>query len=305
MTAPLKVSIVMGFFGELDSLKETLLSISEQDLPQFELVIVDDGNMPAVREEWVREFIRSGIALTLVRIGFNRGLSFCLRIGCAVAKGSIIARIDAGDLMVPTNRLSLQLDYLENNPRVGIVGGQIILVDTRTGQGLVSKGSKRKAATQATTKYSNTFYHVTVAFQKDAYMKCGGYDSTWQTGQDSELWIRMLRRTRGCTWPCVFAIAPMAQQSISVSRNRRQILGKVKRILIYPSLNGSRSFGFRRYSYVFVECLKLLLPTSLRLRLQYWRHYFVVSKSAELKDSVITWAVARRRFSNYVKGEKN
>ncbi|MBD5293477.1 MAG: glycosyltransferase [Bacteroides sp.] len=119
MTTP-KISVCMPMFNASRYLRECIDSILAQTFTDFELLIADDGstdNSVEIVESYTDPRIR------LIR----RPHDYIATLNCLLdeARGEYIARMDADDVMLP-NRLQLQVDYMDANPEVDVLGGGMI-----------------------------------------------------------------------------------------------------------------------------------------------------------------------------------
>lgn len=114
------------------TLRTSLESILNQSYADFEVVWFDDGSTDnsadivesyAVRDDRVR-LIRSG----------HVGIVEALQRGCAEARGSYIARMDADDVS-DVERLAKQVAYLDANPDLGLCGTQVRTLGEDAGTG--------------------------------------------------------------------------------------------------------------------------------------------------------------------------
>ena len=258
------VSVVIAVYKNVADFKVTLETVLNQSLEHIEVIVVDDGNCKEDQAK-LRLICGTDQRVNLIENRKNKGLTECLIQGVNEAQGSYIARIDNGDLMVPSDRLMSQHEALELDPDLVIVGGNIEVVDTLNRFRFRSRIDELVPKLYDDQPMSNLFFHVAVMFRKDIYHLAGGYNPKFRVGQDSELWPRMLRYGRGKNFPDIVAIAPMARHSISVGLNNQQVLKKIKR------LKDSRAdLGFFKYIGKLVfESLKLLLPVRLRVFLRY------------------------------------
>jgi glycosyltransferase involved in cell wall biosynthesis len=216
------VSVVLGVYGGMEWLPTTLKSILLQQDVDFEVVLVDDGNPEPIARQ-IRELASQDPRIRVVRQETNQGLTRALIVGCQAAAGDYIARIDNGDLMVPDNRLRLQLDEFQSDPEWVVCGGRLMVSDLLNREVYVSR--------RKTEDRPKMFAHVTTMFRKDAYQACGGYNPTFKTGQDIDLWPRLLSQGTAVNCDQVFAVAAMRSESISVNRNNQQIPAKVRQEL--------------------------------------------------------------------------
>jgi glycosyltransferase involved in cell wall biosynthesis len=272
----MNVSVVMASHDNPSGLKNTIASILNQDFDGFELVIIDDRSTNPETISFLHQ-LESDYPRKIMVIfkSRNEGLTRALIDGCAVARGEYIARIDAGDIMVPKNRLSIQYDFLSKNSDHVITGGCCEIFDFlnmriyRTRPILDESEISSKSSTRV------VFAHVTVMFRKDSYFKSGGYDPLRYYGQDGELWSRLLQHGRGHNFAKVFARAPMYADSISVGSNNKQQLQRIYNNLrlflkgdavIKPLLN------------ILSALAQYFLPIKARIRLRYMMHTEYISK---------------------------
>ncbi len=117
------VRIIMPAYNAARYIEPAVRSIQAQSLPDWELVVVDDGStdntveiVQRVKDPRIRVIRQANAGPEAAR---QRGL-----VGC---EAEFVARMDADDLMTP-NRLQTQVDFLRRHPDVGAVGGQIMFL---------------------------------------------------------------------------------------------------------------------------------------------------------------------------------
>lgn len=186
MNKPL-VSIIMGIHNCEKEIVPCIESIFAQTYTNWELIMCDDGSTDKtwkVAQEFADKF-NNIICLSNPK---NMKLAYSLNQCLKVAKGKYIARMDSDDLCLP-ERLEKQVEFLENNPDVDLVGSAIIPYDehgdkpTRIG---VEYPNVRDLV------YSSVFFHPTIMMKKECYDALGGYTVSGRTqkGQDIDLWFR-------------------------------------------------------------------------------------------------------------------
>jgi glycosyltransferase involved in cell wall biosynthesis len=114
LSAPL-VSVIVPAYQAERFIEETLDSAASQDYPAVEVIVVDDGSTDRTAELVASRGVR------LLQQP-HRGPAAARNTGLAAAAGEFIAVLDADDLW-PSDRLSLQVDFLERNPELGLVLG--------------------------------------------------------------------------------------------------------------------------------------------------------------------------------------
>ena len=123
VSAPL-VTIGLPCYNVEVTVLDTVRSVLAQTLNDWELVIVDDGSTDATLELVER------IEDPRVRVlsdGVNKGRSVRLNDLHREARGKYVARMDADDLMFP-QRLEKQVEFLEANPDIDLVGSGLVSV---------------------------------------------------------------------------------------------------------------------------------------------------------------------------------
>jgi len=119
------VSVVLIFLNEERFLEEAARSVLDQQLPDWELILVDDGSTDrstqlardlAARDDRIRYLDHPGHA--------NRGMSASRNLGVGHATAPYIAFLDADDEWMP-DKLAEQVDLLENMPDVAMAVGAI------------------------------------------------------------------------------------------------------------------------------------------------------------------------------------
>ncbi|WP_077044954.1 glycosyltransferase [Pseudomonas sp. KK4] len=123
--APL-VSIVAPCYNAQKYLEEAIKSIFEQDYPNFEVIIVDDGSSDNSVE--MLKQLQKTYDFQLYSQP-NQGVSAALNHGLRYAKGDYVSTPDLDDIMLP-HSLSVRVDYLNKHPNVGCVGALIIYMDS-------------------------------------------------------------------------------------------------------------------------------------------------------------------------------
>ncbi|PSQ45208.1 hypothetical protein BRD17_02065 [Halobacteriales archaeon SW_7_68_16] len=178
-----RVSVVVPTYDDADVVRPTFESLAAQTYDRFEVIVVDDGDdaTPEIAREYgfrVVERDTEGIASAL-----NRGIE--------VADGEFIARQDADDTSDP-ERLARQVTYMDDHPRVGVLGtGATLVADGRT------RGRRRvlERVTHADLLETNHLIHGSVLMRRSAVEAVGGYDDDLDFIEDFDLWARMARET--------------------------------------------------------------------------------------------------------------
>jgi glycosyltransferase involved in cell wall biosynthesis len=117
------VSVVMAVRNGMPYLPEAVESILTQTMPDFELIVVNDGST----DDSQRYLERVTDSRLRVVSQPNAGQGASANRGMALARGKYIARMDADDVSLPT-RLERQVQFLAANPELALIGAQLRFV---------------------------------------------------------------------------------------------------------------------------------------------------------------------------------
>lgn len=187
------VSVVMPFRDSAATLDRAIASLVGQTLPEWELLAIDDHSTDAgqaVVARWASREPR----IRLIR-GELPGLVPSLDLGCRLARGEFIARLDADDECLP-RRLARQAALLRASPEVGVVGSLVEF----GGESVAAGGYAHHVAWTNTlldhdSIVLNRFIdsplpHPSVMFRRNL-LDLGGYrDGDFP--EDHELWLRWI-----------------------------------------------------------------------------------------------------------------
>jgi glycosyltransferase involved in cell wall biosynthesis len=188
------VSVLLPVYNAQRYVAEAVESILAQSFSDFELIIVDDGSTDGSLRI-LRRFAARDPRVRLVSRE-NRGLVATLNEMIAMARGELLARMDADDISLP-DRLALQVDYLRNHPDVVCVGGGQIWIDDggfafHEFQFPCGDAEIQELLLNGVT----SLVHPSVMMRRGAVLDVGGYDPEMKEGEDFDLWLRLGERGR-------------------------------------------------------------------------------------------------------------
>lgn len=163
-------------------------SVIAQTLEDFEFIIVDDGSTdatPLLLEQATRRDARIRV-LTQA----SSGIVGALEAGRAIARAPLIARMDADDVAMP-DRLALQADYLDANPDVVAVGGQVRNIDEHGAPQARGRFPIEPRACRAYLAFGAPHCHPAVMLRRCALDRVGGYRRVFEPAEDLDLWLRL------------------------------------------------------------------------------------------------------------------
>lgn len=188
----MKISVLMSLYEKESSnyLKECLNSLNIQKKFIDQLVIVFDGPITSELEMVVCDF-KGTLPITIVKLEKNIGLGRALNEGIKYCSNEWIFRMDSDDICVP-NRFELQIKFIEENPDVVLLGGQIQELDENMN---VILGYREVPITvddiRSFSLLRNPFNHMTVAYKKSVLESLGCYKHHLYM-EDYNLWLRVI-----------------------------------------------------------------------------------------------------------------
>jgi glycosyltransferase involved in cell wall biosynthesis len=189
----IEVSILLPFHNEEQMLEACLDSIQAQSLKAYELLAVNDASTDestAIVSERARKDPRIHLLHSPAR-----HLVSTLNYGLNLAKGPLVARMDADDLMHPERLLS-QYRYLHAHPQCDLVASRARLFpDSEIDAGYREYIRwQNQCLTQdditADIYIESPFAHPSVMFRKNCVQRLGGYRQGLFP-EDYDLWLRM------------------------------------------------------------------------------------------------------------------
>ena len=290
MSASQLVSVVMPVYNDEKFVAEAIESILNQTFDSFEFIIINDystDHTPEILASFHDPRIR------IYENTSNLGLTKSLNIGLALSKGKYIARMDSDDISHP-DRFAHQVDFLEDNPKIGVLGTDYEMITpdgTHTGR-IIGHRSDWELV-HWLLNFDNPISHPTVLLRTILVKQIKGYNEEFQYSQDYDLWGRLskitylanLRETllyhRSGHVNQISAMYPQSQKEGSLKIRQRiisQLTGQlypleIIELLTYPYLNVDSKIKFETckaiikifFSYLgMIKCLKKDKVLSIR-----------------------------------------
>ena len=186
MERPL-VSIVTPSYNQAEYLEETIQSVFSQTYTPLEYLIVDggstDGSKAIIQKHahrlawWVSEP--------------DNGQTDAINKGFAHARGEIFAWLNADDLYEP-QAVDEAVQFLENNPHIGMVYGDALLIDKR-GE-IIGKFPARQTDYQRLRRGSVHIPQQAAFFRASVWHEVAPLDTSFFFAMDYDLWVRIAKK---------------------------------------------------------------------------------------------------------------
>ncbi len=186
------VSVIMLTCNRPQFIGRAIRSVYDQRLPDWELIVVQDGSHPqtaAVMAEWRQRDERIRHFHRLQAGNIAEATNFGLR----QARGRYIAILDDDDYWATPEKLDWQVRFLDEHPDYVACGGGAIVVDPVGRERMRYLKPETDSAIRRRALYANPIVHSSAMYRREAAERCGGYDESLAGFQDWDFWLRMGR----------------------------------------------------------------------------------------------------------------
>lgn len=171
-------------------LVEALESVCLQTYAHWEMIVVDDGSTDETGKI-LKQYVSKDRRIRVIKQKKSRGIGASLNVALGQVKGQYVARMDGDDIAL-TNRLAVQVAFLQKNLKVVAVGGQAEMID---GEGEIF-AYKHFPTNQKTLRemlmWMVPIQHPIMMVRARAYKKCR-YDESYPTAEDVEMLMQLLQ----------------------------------------------------------------------------------------------------------------
>ncbi|MDX8491721.1 glycosyltransferase family A protein [Mesorhizobium sp. VK22B] len=190
MTGPL-ISVLLPVYNAEPYIAAALGSILRQDYGRLEVIAVDDGSTDRSLE--ILERCRRDDSRVSIISRENRGLVASLNEGLQIARGELVARMDADDFAYPW-RLSRQAALFAARPDLGFCGSAVdMLLRGRIARGRLDPVFR--LALPVLSKFFTIFMHPTVVYNRRVIDATDlHYDGAYRHAEDFDLFRRLADR---------------------------------------------------------------------------------------------------------------
>ena len=193
------ITVIIPVLNAMPHLTEALASLEAQTFKDFEVCLWDNGSTDGSVEE-ARRWISGRLAGKVVA-GRSLPLHECLARMVQDARTEFIARMDGDDVCLP-ERFQKQIQHLNQNPDVSILGSQCFPIDAQGNQ-LHEPLHFPESFVAVLSKFmiGNAVLHPSVVFRKSSILEAGNYKLYEKPCEDLDLWLRVASRHKVTSLP--------------------------------------------------------------------------------------------------------
>lgn len=183
-----RVSVVIPCYNQGRFLAQAIQSVLDQDYPDKEVIVVNDGST----DDTAAIASRFGDRIIYIEQP-NRGAASARNMGIRASQGEYIAFLDADDVCLP-GRLALEAAVLDRRPEVGLVAADAYLIDDSgrvLGLKSLISGAPRcpEDFRWETVEYCPTT--STVMVRRACFEVVGYFEESLVAGEDWLQWVRI------------------------------------------------------------------------------------------------------------------
>jgi glycosyltransferase involved in cell wall biosynthesis len=215
------LSVLMPVYNAERYVAEAVDSILGQTFRDFEFLIIDDGSTDS-SGAILRRYAERDPRIRVVS-RHNTGLLVALNELLGLARGELLARMDADDVALP-DRLEREVNYLRDHPEVVCVGGRVMLIDPDghpLGPGHLE--TDHEELVEMGLSGLCPLNHPSVLMRREVVLAVGGYRPEYSTAEDLDLFLRLAEVGRLANLPVIVTRYRLHPNSVSERQQRLQI----------------------------------------------------------------------------------
>ena len=247
------ISIVVPTRNRVDWLRRCLNGIKEQDFPDYEVVVIDDGSSGDVIEAYQAMMLEFGSRYHLIRANCDEerrlGPSVVRNVGIAKSSAEYIAFCDDDDYWCQKDLLSIAADCLKKTgaelhfANQKILHGDEVVSNTSFSHVEQSLQKEQQLAEYPVYQISRgqilsfpDYAHLNITIAKKSLLeKIGGFWEEIRYAEDVDLFVRLCDKAEGILFRsdvCSVHNAPVKHDKESASK----IVGDINRRLLENSV---------------------------------------------------------------------
>jgi glycosyltransferase involved in cell wall biosynthesis len=227
-----RVSVIIPAYNSADSIAEGLASVFAQTFSDFEVIVINDGSRDTEKLETTLEQFGNKVKYLKHE---NRGAAAARNSGLRIARGELIAFLDADDRWFPTY-LEEQLALLRKNAGdVVYADGLIVGEQKPSGVTFMDLAPTRCEVTPESLLLVDVGILTSgVVARKSLIYEVDLFDETIRRGHDFDLWLRLAQRKAKfvCNKKVLLYYTNLGQglsgNAISQLERRLELLSKIR-----------------------------------------------------------------------------
>ena len=231
----------MTCFNASKYINFSIQSIFNQKYKNWELIVIDDYSSDN-STEIIKKF--NSKKIKLYKLNKHIGRTASLNYGLKKIKNSYIAILDADDISFK-NRLSEQIDFLDKNKHIDLVGAWASMINDK---GKVIKNRMMKANfsnLESDMMFKNVLSHSSVMFRKKIFQKVKKYPNEFIYMQDYAFILKIMKYYKISIIPKILVQNRVVKSSMTFTVPPKRIIYEKLKLLDFTSKNFYLNFTTR------------------------------------------------------------
>jgi len=187
------VGIIIPTYNHGRYIEQAIASAQNQTYEPKEIIVIDDGSNDDTQAR-VGRFLGG---VQYVRLE-HRGVNAARNRGIEISRGDFLAFLDADDMWLP-NKLSKQMELMQRDPCVGLVGCGGYDMDPK---GNITSGPWLRADYPSRSKLLEALSIIQIIpasasgalVRRECFQAVGVFDEKLQIGEEWDMWLRLVKK---------------------------------------------------------------------------------------------------------------
>jgi glycosyltransferase involved in cell wall biosynthesis len=185
-----QISIITITRNRADFIVKAIESAQKQGFTNWELIVLDDDSNDGTGAI-IEAFKAKDGRIKYYKNPSILGISKNRNLGLSKARGKYIAMLDSDDEWIDKDKLQKQIDILEKDNSIGLVGSAMNCVDENGTFLYEEKTKTNDKDIRNNILIHNQIFQSSVMFRKKAIDEIGNYDENLVVAEDFDLWLRI------------------------------------------------------------------------------------------------------------------
>jgi glycosyltransferase involved in cell wall biosynthesis len=285
------VSVIMPVYNAGNFLMEAIESILNQTYQNFEFIIVDDASTDNSFNV-INYYAKIDKRIKPLRNKKNLGIAKTINKALSHVKGQFIARMDADDIAMP-NRLEKQVEFLINNPEIGVLGSQMFEINEKNIITNVRKVPLTNKNIKKNLFITQTIQNPTLMVNKKNIPEgILTYDPKFSPVDDLDVFFKLARYTKFANLPNYLIFYRKHKSNSSLKNIRKTFFLTIK-----ARINAVLKYGYRpNFISIIINILQTFAIFTLPQNLIYKLFKFFKSSNIEYKNIKVNDFLINKKF---------
>jgi glycosyltransferase involved in cell wall biosynthesis len=209
------VTVYITNYNYEQFIRQSIESVLNQSLQDFELIIIDDGSKDGSKAIIEEYRLNEKISIIYQQ---NKGLNITNNVAMRTANGKYLMRLDADDFLEP-NALEVMSTVLDKDKNLGLVFPDYFYVNA---EGLRTGEEKRHNFEKEVSLYDQPAHGACTMVRLEFLKDLGGYNESFTCQDGYDLWIKFIMHHK---------VTNVSQPLFSYRRHGNNLTSNEERIL--------------------------------------------------------------------------